>query len=183
MKGEPILTSELPGWWHIVWTTFLAWPPKDPRGNWGDLSDLYAGLAAQHGSIPMSDPLPGRWQGKPNPAEALVLSPAARELLATSLHELAETDRLAGDTPIRALAVQPQAVQIVLACPAEELQQRIGRLKSRSATLLSFDPSTGIAGEGTWSKGFWWARLEREELVQAAEAFVANSSPANGPAS
>jgi hypothetical protein len=167
MQPEPSM------WWHVVWTTFLAWQPKDPRGSWQDLSDLYAGLAERHGPVPMSDPLPQRWQGKPEPENAVTLSLFARELLVPSLHDLTQTDRLAGDTPVRALAVQPRSVQIVMGCPVDALHQRVGRLKSRSATLLSFDPATGIAGEGTWSKGFWWARLEDEALVSAAAAFVA----------
>lgn len=166
------MRSESLEWWHIVWTTFLAWPPKDARGSWQDLADLYTDLAQRHGPIKMSDPLPDRWQGKPEPGNVLTLSPVARTLLAKSVYELARDDRIAGDTPIRALAVQPRSVQILLACPSEVMHQRIGRLKSRSATLLSFDPATDIVGEGTWGKGFWWARLEEEDCVSAVETFM-----------
>lgn len=115
----------------------------------------------------------GAVAGQAGAGKLVTLSPFARELLVPSLRDLTETDRLAGDTPVRALAVQPRSVQIVMGCLADALHQRVGRLKRRSATLLSFDPLTGIAGEGTWSKGFWWARLEDEALVSAVEAFVA----------
>jgi hypothetical protein len=166
MPSEPL------EWWHVIWTTFLAWPPKDSRGDWQDLSDLYAGLVERHGPVAMSDPLPDRWQGRPEPDNAVQLSSFARELLMPSLQDLTQTDRLAGDTPVRALAVRPRSVQILLACPGDALQQRVGRLKSRSATLLSFDPATGIAGKGTWGKGFWWARLRDEALAGEVEAFL-----------
>jgi hypothetical protein len=79
---------------------------------------------------------------------------------------------VAGDTPIRALAVHAQSVQIVLACPDELLHQRVGRLKSRTATVLSFDPAAGAGGKGTWSRGFWWARLTDETMIRAIEAYV-----------
>ena len=70
------------------------------------------------------------------------------------------------------VGVQERCVHLVLACPVEKLHQRIGRLKSRSATLLSFEPDAGVGGKGTWGKGFWWAHLPSEELVHAVQSFV-----------
>lgn len=159
-------------WWHVLWTTSLAWPPRDSRGDWEKLSRFYAGLTEQHGEVEVSSPLPRRWQRRPAPEDAVRLSPSARDALAASIRELARSDRVAGDTPIRALAIQPASVQIVLACPSELLHQRVGRLKSRSATELSYAPGAGIGGAGTWGRGFWWARLGTEELLAAVESFV-----------
>ncbi len=49
-------------WWHVVWTTFLAWPPKDHRGNWEELSRFYADLSQEHGEIEVFSPPPSNWQ-------------------------------------------------------------------------------------------------------------------------
>src|SRR5687768_8858199 len=136
-------------WWHIIWTTARVWSPADARGDWGELSLAYSDLIERRGHIRMSHPLDRRWQGVRQEG-AVELSPYTRTNVDSTLRELANDDRVAGDTLIRALAVQPHAVQVVLACPIEKLQQRVGRLKSRSAT----------GGKGTWSRGFWWARLE-----------------------
>lgn len=159
-------------WWHIIWTTFRTRSPADVRGDWSELSKVYADLGQRFGSIEMATPLDVRWQGKPEEEGSLALSPHAREVAERSIRELAASDRVAGETEIRAIAVDANSVQVVLACPADELHQRVGRLKSRSATLLSFDPAIGIPGKGTWSRGFWWARLTDERAVAAVADFV-----------
>jgi hypothetical protein len=164
-------------WWHVIWTTFLARTPADPRGGWSRLTEAYSGLLESYGAeIVLSDPLDVRWQNKPNPPESLQLSPIARQVAAKSILELAKEDRVAGDTEISAMAIDGQSVQIVLACPSHLLHQRVGRLKSRTATLLSFERETGIAGKGTWSRGFWWARLTKEPMLAAIEDYVRRES-------
>lgn len=163
-------------WWHVLWTTFLAWPATDRRGDWQELADFYTDLAARHAMIETSSPLPTEWQRKAEPEGTISLSPQARELTTRSLLELAASDRVAGDTPIAAIAVQARATHLLLACPAGDLHQRVGRLKSRSATLLSFDPTAGTGGKGTWGKGFWWARLSSEQLVEAVRSFIVGLS-------
>jgi hypothetical protein len=159
-------------WWHVVWWTHLAWPPTDARGDGIDLARLYSELADRHGGVGMSAPLPDRWQHKPEPEGTVVLSPFAREVVTRSIFELASSDRVAGETEIRALSVQERCVHLVLACPVEKLRQRIGRLKSRTATLLSFEASAGVGGKDTWGRGFWWAHLPSEELVRSVQSFV-----------
>lgn len=119
----------------------------------------------------MSAPLAARWQAKANDG-AILLSPEARAVAANAIRDLASSDRIAGDTPIRALAVQPHAVHALLCCPRDVLHLRVGRLKSRTATLLAFDPTTGARGKGTWSRGFWWARLADETMLERVAAFV-----------
>src|SRR5438046_7801362 len=29
---------------HVIWTTYMTWPPGDPRGHWSALFDLYGRL-------------------------------------------------------------------------------------------------------------------------------------------
>jgi hypothetical protein len=159
-------------WWHVIWTTFLARSPADVRGDWRDLALTYHELITCYGPIEMSASLPTVWQAKPNDRNSVCLSDAARSIVKNGIADLAMSDRVAGDTPIRALAVDSQAVQIVLGCPGELLSQRVGRLKSRTATILSFDPASGVGGKGTWSHGFWWARLTGEIVVDCVEAHV-----------
>jgi hypothetical protein len=84
----------------------------------------------------MSDALPTRWQSRPDAENAVALSPAACEIASTSILELTRSDRVAGETPVSALTVEPQSVQLVLTCPVDVLHQRVGRLKSRMLRLL-----------------------------------------------
>jgi hypothetical protein len=159
-------------WWHVIWTTFVTRTPADVRGDWTELSQLYDGLGQAAALVQTSAPLAVRWQGRPEEEGALVLSPVAREVAKKAILELAASDRVAGPTEIRSLAIQPNAIQMVLACPAEVLHQRVGRFKSRSATLLSFDPAAHAGGKGTWSRGFWWASLPDEATVATVAEFV-----------
>lgn len=124
----------------------------------------------------MSVPLPLRWQAKPDESDSIRLSQTARDIVASCIQDLATSDRVAGDTPIRALAVHEQGVHAVLACPRDVLNQRIGRLKSRTATVLSFNPAIGVGGKSTWSRGFWWARLTDEAMVSRVETYVNGES-------
>jgi len=159
-------------WWHIVWVTYLSWPPKDARGDWRNLAEFYSGFAADGLEVEMSEPLPNRWQCKPYRAGTVELSLDARQLLRDDLYQLSESDRVAGDTFIQADSIRSTAVQLLLSCPAESLSQRIGRMKSRSATLLSFRPALGIAGKSTWGSGIWWAKIGSEEARQRVNTFL-----------
>ena len=161
-------------WFHVIWTTQLAWQPTDPRGDWRHLAQLYDSL----GELARpSSPLPRRYRPVAPPPAVVELPPAARQLVAQALADLTVSDRLAGDTPLAASAVGPYSVQLVLSCPDDALHQRVGRLKSRSATLLGFEPELAVGGKGTWSRGFWWARLGADSLVHSVAAFVRDPGP------
>lgn len=161
--------ASYPPWYHVIWTTRLSWPPKDRRGDWRDLGSLYDEYGAP---TQMSDPLPTSWLALPPPAGALVLSPDARQQLLQDIRELAADDRIAGDTPLAAVAIAATSVQLVLSCPPEVLHRRVGRLKSRTATLLEFTPTLRMGGKGTWGKGIWWSRLDDPQLFRAVSSFV-----------
>lgn len=150
-------------WFHVIWTTLLVRLPSDPRSDWSELSEIYSKLIDSYGPIAMSSPLDVRWQNKPNDAGAIVLSTDARRATAESIRELANDDRVAGETEIRALSVGEQSVQALIGCPMPLLQQRVGRLKSRTGS---------IGGDRTWSSGFWWARLTNDVMLTTIEKFV-----------
>ena len=63
-------------------------------------------------------------------------------------------------------------------CPAEALHQRVGRLKSATSSGGSYASGGGV-GRNTWSRGFWWARLDDDALVDAVEAFVNGEAEGN----
>lgn len=171
-----MLESAQVGWWHVVWTTFLAWPPTDERGDWRELANLYARIAGAGGVVTLSEPLPARWQGRPAPTGHVTLPATAVERVTAAVRELAARDRIAGGTGVAALSVAPREVQVVLSCPAVTLRQRVGRLKSRSAALLSFELGRSVGGARTWGRGFWWASLLDEVATGMASAFVSDSS-------
>src|SRR5688572_31475380 len=40
---------------HACWTTFLTWPPGDPRGHWSSLFDLYGRLIEKGHKLNLPD--------------------------------------------------------------------------------------------------------------------------------
>lgn len=81
--------EEYQEWWHVVWTTFLAWPTTDARGDGDRLVRFYSELADRHGGIEVSALLPAQWHHRAEPEGSVELSPFAREVVARSIQELA----------------------------------------------------------------------------------------------
>lgn len=150
--------------WHVIWTTCNGYLPGDRRGDWSSLRSLYEGIAADQ----LSEPLHERYLAAPRPAEAVILPRAAWEPLRKDLAELvASDDRLEG-VELLACSVESHGVELLISCSPDSLQRAVGRLKSRSATLLGFRPELGLGAGRVWGKGFWRARLLLEEERAAA---------------
>lgn len=162
-----------PPWWHVAWATFLGDSPVSGRD--GDaLALLYSELAASGDDIAFSVVPPVSAARSIRDGRAVVLSPPARDAVTAAIRDLADHDRIAGDTPVAAVATTSHSVHVLLSCSSETLHQRVGRLKSRSATLLAFEAQLGVGGRNTWSRGFWWARFRAESTVQAVARYFAS---------
>ena len=153
--------------WHVIWTTFQTYPPTDSRGDWRALSDFYSRLGQSCDEIEMSSPLPTKWQAKAPRSGQVVLPLAACAQVDIDIRNLTDGDRVAELMTLRATTTAPDHVQLVGSCPAASLHQVVGRLKSRTATLLSFREELGVGGAGTWGRGFWWAGLPTEKVTRS----------------
>lgn len=158
--------------WHVIWTTFPGYLPSDPKGDWEKLLCCYGTVATNQ----MSERLPARYLKKAFPREKKFLSNDARSVIASSIAELTASpgDRVAGQTAIQATHIGLNDVHLILDLPPEKLSQIIGRIKSRSATLLSFHSPADFPGDHTWSKGFWSVCLESAEEITSALDYVGN---------
>jgi hypothetical protein len=160
--------------WHVIWCTRLGWSPHDRRGDWTNLQQFYSKLVATFLDVTVSHELLPSYLKRPAPIGHVLLSNLAQAQLRRDIVELTkpEGDRIAGHTPIWAMTVQSNAVQLVLSCENKDLKQKVGRLKSRLATLLSFNSELNVGGRNTWSKGIWYARLTSEGAVDRAAEYV-----------
>jgi len=160
--------------WHIVWTTRNGRFPSDRKGDWRELRAFYRGLDGAEGKLSYSEPLPEARDTPASLTETVVLNAVAQNQLRTDLTRLCAEggDRVAGNAPLLGLRVERSSVQLVFICPAQELSQRVGRLKSRTSTLLSFSPEAEAGGKGTWSTGFWWAELKDRDVLDRVVDFV-----------
>ena len=164
-------------YWHVVWTTQGCWGPYDDRGDWNTLGAFYEKLCMEFQGVKFSRPLPKCWRGMACLTDHVCLSNRARTQVGADIRRLAATggDRVAGNAPVIGIAVEPTCVQLVFSCDADALSQRVGRLKSRTSTLLSFVPEIGAGGKGTWGKGFWYACFSDQRIVSRVVAFVGAS--------
>jgi hypothetical protein len=145
--------------WHIIWTIHGFGLPQSATASWPLLSELYAKLAANGLSPARVDPISER-PIRPHPAlELKALNVEQRASVRRDLLELggAHGDRVSGHLGLRSVLVEATYVELLLEHEVEGLLQKLSRLKSRSATLLSFRGPHGTGGRGTWSKGFWTA--------------------------
>lgn len=157
--------------WHIIWTTFGAWPPHDQRGDWTGLSEFYTPLL-DAGLVATSRRLRSRYLGQPS--NAIVLSREDETQLRKWLLQLTNNggDRVAGGHLVSAAAFRPMQAQMLFHCERDHLRQVVGRLKSRLAALLLFEPRWSNAGRRIWAKGFWAAELLDDEVGPKAKKFI-----------
>lgn len=157
--------------WHVVWTTFGEWPPHDERGDWAPLAEFYSPTIAAGLVMPFG-PLQSRYAGQSRGAVTLSKEDA------TSLHEwlLKLTseggDRTAGGQPVLAAAFMPMQANVLLRCRRDRLRQVVGRIKSRLATLLLFEPRWSNSGRHIWGKGFWAAEILDDDIARQAKGFI-----------
>ena len=155
--------------WHIVWTTLGNWPVTDQRGDWQTLNQLYKSIAQDGGSFDAT--LPSKWNPKPQ-NESLVLSPELQGFVQASIEELTAKDRVGKQFELTTVCVFPNHVQLLGRCLQQQLNQTVGRLKSRTATLLSFETKGTVGGAGTWTQGFWKSQLLGDVAITKVANFL-----------
>lgn len=155
---------------HIIWTVFNEYPVWDKRGNWQKLSATYAELEKHHISYHFYKALHPEYTNKHPQQERALLSEKAMAQLKSDIENLCQDnkDRIIDGLKIKMLTIDPSKVEMLVFSDLEVLPQKIGRLKSRTATLLSFEYPETYVGKGTWGKGFWYSNiLNKEDLAIA----------------
>ena len=145
---------------HIVWTTIGDWTEYDTRGNWGWLGEIYKRVEASNIEIEIeySHTLPNKWLNIPQ-KDFLSLNIEEQSVTTQNIQRLIQSDRIASGLTLIQLFAEANAVHLVCQREKSQLNQRIWRLKSRTATLLNFETKGLVGGVGTWTKGFWYAEL------------------------
>ncbi|VXB49816.1 conserved hypothetical protein [Flavobacterium sp. 9AF] len=152
---------------HVIWTSFESFPVWDKKGNWENLALAYLELKNQGIVFELSKPFQQVYLNEKERAEAVVFNEHAIVHLTQDILDLCQPngDRLVASLEIEWLDVEASKVEMLVWCEANLLHQKIGRLKSRTATLLSFAYPEDYFGKGTWAKGFWYARIENQESL------------------
>lgn len=153
---------------HIVWTTFNEYPVWDKNGNWQKLIDVYAELQKHdinYLNINLSRKLPTEYVNRDSRNDRLLLDEKSINQLKLDIEKLCKKngDRIVDGLEIAMLNVNESKVEMLVFSDITSINQKIARLKSRTATLLSFEYPDKFAGKGTWGKGFWYSTIFNKE--------------------
>jgi len=158
---------------HIVWTTYLTFPPQDKRGSWESMSKVYEELK-RVSEISFVKPLLKEYNSIPS-EERGILSFEDQRVVRDSIVDLAKDkgDRVAGGSGLRAIGTSETEVHLLINGTLAESKQKISRLKSRSATLLGFSQEKfGESSKNTWAKGIWAAEFGNEKIAEKVKEFI-----------
>lgn len=149
---------------HIIWWTFKTWPVWDERGNWQWLADFYKDLAEQKIETTILKPIANRFKNQDE--NVIIFNDEQKELLADELLKLINNDNIAQGLDVQEFAIKDNYVEMLVFATEEEMMQKVARLKSRLATLLSFKFKEVFKGENTWGNGIWKAEINSEKGIE-----------------
>jgi hypothetical protein len=148
---------------HVIWTTFGEFPVWDKRGNWNDLVAQYRKLSECEIHYQLSRALHARYENKAQEPSIVFLDRPAQEQLKQDLHNLTHGgDRIVQNLELVVSDISETTVQLLVFSDFASLNQKISRLKSRTATLLSFGFPEACQGKKTWGKGYWRADIHNK---------------------
>ena len=150
-------------YWHVLWTVYPIPVPNRQRNSIERLYELYEALKIDKIEHEVSQALKVTAQSSNIQPGRLIINPRSIEEDISSLTNY-NSDRIAGNLPIIGISVTTDRVELLAEFDGDNLLQKIARLKSRSATLLSFRSERG--GKHTWSKGIWYARSTDKRFMQ-----------------
>jgi hypothetical protein len=151
-------------YWHILWTAYPVPMPSQQRNTINGLYELYERLTMDNIEHEVSQPLRAIINSSKVKPDRPILNLQSLENDFISLTS-EEGDRIAGNLNIIDLLVKSDRVELLVKFNGDNLIQKIARLKSRSATLLSFSSKAGEGGKQTWSKGIWYGKSINSNFV------------------
>ena len=153
---------------HVIWTGFGEYPVWDQKGDWDRLISLYSVLEQQEINSRFSQALAKEYLGQIPLQRKVLFDEEVRGKITADIIELCQKDRILEGISLEMVRVTETSVELLVYCDADSLKQKISRLKSRTATLLSFAFPVAFSGKGTWGKGFWFAEIGNKEPLAAS---------------
>lgn len=154
---------------HAIWTTYLTWPPGDPRGHWSALFDFYGHLIDHGHKLNLPDPLTVDYAiANANEPERILTSEdqvIVANTIADVLHDLKPK------VDVYAAAIERTHVHILYAATPHPISQLVGRIKGRtSSEVIAHGSETWR--ERTWTAGYWKVFLFEEIGVREVQRYV-----------
>jgi REP element-mobilizing transposase RayT len=135
---------------HLVWNTYMTWPPGDDRGHWSALFDLYGHLTGQGHQLNLPDPVTVEIAKSLAKEPERVLTELDRQIIAETIGAVVTEYQV----PVYAAAIERTHVHLLLGPTDEPIENLVGRIKGRSSSQVIKRGSEPGRGR-TWTTGYW----------------------------
>ncbi|MBN2561081.1 MAG: transposase [Phycisphaerae bacterium] len=172
---------------HLTWTTYGHWFPNDPRGSWSNevWKPQLAKIRALDDSRKVFRPRPvsqARLQGFLQQArsrlkwDTVQLTKSEILVVAEAFAEAEASTKL----EIRACAILPNHVHVVVGRGADTYERTVNRLKGRSAQRIREArhypaPTNRRQRVPIWTEGYWVRYIDHLEQMECAVNYVRNN--------
>jgi hypothetical protein len=170
---------------HVIWTTYMTWPPGDPRGHWSSLFDLYRRLIEKGHKLNLPDPVTLKHAQVLAHEPPKTLLPAEIDLVANVIgahcpytpQHAGGYVKIDGFCPIAA-AVERTHTHLLLEPLSMDIGQVVGRLKSATSSAVCFLGNTDR--RRTWTTGYWKVFLFEDEVVPIVANYIEHHNERRG---
>src|SRR3990172_1751119 len=158
--------------YHVVFGCYGFWLPNDPRGSWskhvysrqlqafGEATTVHTSDSVAH--VPHD-------HAKRLAAKSALMYPAVR----LSMRQVEATARgfaqasSEADTRVYACAIMPDHVHLVIGERGQDMDNLVGRFKSRATKQLQAEEIHPLNGKHTpWARSYWKVYLDDDEDVR-----------------
>jgi len=179
---------------HLIWTTYMTWPPGDARGHWSPLFDFYGHLIASGHHLNLPDPTTMHHSHSVAKEPVKLLNHAERQLIGDVLGDHLVPSAHPGQgrgyvkTPLPfspprclAAAIEANHVHLLIGPCEENIDRFAGRLKGRTSSELKKLP-VNTQRQKIWTEGYWKVFLFDEEAVRAVRRYIEAHNERSNPA-
>jgi REP element-mobilizing transposase RayT len=138
---------------HAIWTTYLTWPPGDPRGHWSSLFDLDGRLIEKGDKLNVPDRETYRRSKELAKEPERVLTPGDQKVIAETIGRVLSED-FEGRVPVYAGAVERTHTHLLLGPCTYPIDEFVGRIKSKTSSAVIREGSEAWRTR-TWTHGYW----------------------------
>lgn len=163
---------------HTIWTTYMTWPPGDPRGHWSPLFDFYGQLAAQGGQLNLPDPVTYNRSTELAKESPRILTQTDQQIVAETIADVFLND-LRDQIPIHAFAIEKNHAHLLLGKMDTSIDQVVGRVKSRTSSQL-IKLGSEQDRKRTWTSGYWKVFIFDSPIVPAVQQYIENHNIRRG---
>jgi hypothetical protein len=138
---------------HAIWTTYMTWPPGDPRGHWSPLFDFYGKLIAQGRQLNLPDSVTAKYAESLAKEPQRILASHDQQIVADTIGGVLRVD-LEGRIAAYAGAIERAHTHLLLGEVHLPINDVIGRIKSRTSSAV-IKHGTEPRRTRTWTSGYW----------------------------